>query len=161
MPDFLSSTVVGRLMPPLEEGGDAGSEASEWELQKLREQEEKQEAEAEAEELWAAAGSGAGEEWLLFLPTPSSMISADEESEMAAFPMLFSFVVSLGRYPLGTGLGGGQRGACNMPPLRGLRIRKLGENIRRHDLHRSHASMNKQKKNHDSTDIRLSLFPCG
>ena len=61
--DFLSSTDVGRLVPPLEEEGDAGSEVSEWELRERREREE--EREAEAEEL------GAGREEPLFLPTPS------------------------------------------------------------------------------------------
>jgi len=35
--DFVSSTDVGRLVPPLEEKGDAGSEVSEWELQERRE----------------------------------------------------------------------------------------------------------------------------
>jgi len=52
--DFLSSTDVGRLVPPLGEG-DAGSEAPEWER---REQEE--EREAEAEELGAAGELGVG-----------------------------------------------------------------------------------------------------
>ena len=74
--DFLSSTGVGRLVPPLEEG-DARSEASEWELRECREREE--EREAEAEELGAAGVLGAGEELTLFLPTPSFMASAGEE----------------------------------------------------------------------------------
>ena len=46
MLDFLSTTDVGSLVPPLPEG-DARSEASEWKLQECREQEEKHEAEAE------------------------------------------------------------------------------------------------------------------
>jgi len=33
-----------------------------------------------------------------------------------------------------------------VPPLRGLRTRKTGQNVRRHDLHGSNASMIKQKK---------------
>jgi len=74
--DFLSSTDVGRLVPPLEER-DAGSEVSEWELRERREWEE--EREAEAEELGAAGELGAGEEPPLFLPTPSFMASAEEE----------------------------------------------------------------------------------
>jgi len=41
--------------------------------------------------------------------------------------MSFSVVISLVRYLLGTGLGGGRRGACNVPPLRGLRTGKLGK----------------------------------
>ena len=72
--DFLSSTDVGRLVPPLEEEGDAGSEASEWEL---RERQEEREAEAEA--LGAADEMGAGEEHPLFLPNPSFMASAGED----------------------------------------------------------------------------------
>jgi len=74
--DFLSSTDVGRLVPPLEER-DAGSEVSEWEIQERLEREE--EREAEAEELGASGKLGAGEESPLFLPTPSFMASAEEE----------------------------------------------------------------------------------
>jgi len=44
--DFLASTDVGRLVPPLEEG-DARGEVPEWELREHREREEEQEAEAE------------------------------------------------------------------------------------------------------------------
>ena len=76
MLDFLSSTDVGWLVPPLDKG-DAGSEVSEWELRKRREREE--EREVEAEELGAAGELGAGEELLLLLPTPSFMASAGEE----------------------------------------------------------------------------------
>ena len=76
MLDFLSSTDLGRLVPPLEES-DAGREVSEWELRVRRVREE--EREAEAEELGAAGGLGAGEELPLLLPTPSFMASADEE----------------------------------------------------------------------------------
>jgi len=74
--DFLTSTDVGRLVPPLEEG-DAGSQTSEWELRERWEREEEQGA--EAEELGAAGGSGAEGERPLFLPTLSFMVSADEE----------------------------------------------------------------------------------
>ena len=74
--DFLSSTDVGRLVPPLEESDDR-SEASEWELREHREREEQQEA--EAEELGAAGELGAGEELPLFLPMPPFMASAEEE----------------------------------------------------------------------------------
>ena len=73
--DFLSSTDVGRLVPPLEEEGDAGSEVSEWELRERREREEQREA--EAEELGAELG--AGEDLPLFLSTPAFMASADED----------------------------------------------------------------------------------
>jgi len=47
--DFLTSTDVGRLVPPLEDG-DARSEVSEWELRERREREEKRKAEAEERE---------------------------------------------------------------------------------------------------------------
>ena len=73
--DFLSSTDVGRLVPPLEEG-DARSEVSEWELRERREREE--EREVEAEELGAVGELGAGEELPLFLPTPPFIAPADE-----------------------------------------------------------------------------------
>ena len=84
MLDFLSSTDVGRLVPPLEES-DAASEVSEWELRERREREEElerrereEERDAEVEEL-GAEGRGGDEELPLFLPTPSFMASADEE----------------------------------------------------------------------------------
>jgi len=70
VPDFLSSTDVGRLVPPLEESG-AGSEVSEWERRERRERGEERVAETEKR--------GAGDEQPLFLPTPSFMASADEE----------------------------------------------------------------------------------
>jgi len=73
--DFLSSTDVGRLAPPLEEGDD-GSQVSRWELRECQEQEE--ERGPEAEELGAASGLRAWEERPLFLPTPSFMASAGE-----------------------------------------------------------------------------------
>ena len=63
--DFLSSTDMGRLVPPLEES-DATSEVSERELRERRER--KEERDAEAEEL--GTEGEAGEELLLFLPTP-------------------------------------------------------------------------------------------
>jgi len=46
--DFLSSTDVGRLVPPLKEKDDAGSEVSEWELRERQERQEEREGEAEA-----------------------------------------------------------------------------------------------------------------
>jgi len=73
--DFLSSTDVGRLVPPLEER-DAGSQVSEWELRERPEREE--EREAEAVELGAAGEVGVGKELPLFLPTPPFMTSAEE-----------------------------------------------------------------------------------
>ena len=76
MLDFLSSTDVRRLVPPLEVRG-AGSQASEWELRVPRDREKEREVEAGG--LGAVAGLGAGEELLLLLITPSFMASADEE----------------------------------------------------------------------------------
>jgi ribonuclease HI len=68
--DFLSTTEVGRLVPPPAEE-DAQSEASEWELRERREREEERSAEAQR--------LGAGVEEPLFLPTPAFMASAEEE----------------------------------------------------------------------------------
>jgi len=69
--DFLTTTDVGRIVPPAEEESDAGSEVSEWELRDCREREGERSVEAEA--------LGAGEEPPLFLPTPPFMASAGEE----------------------------------------------------------------------------------
>jgi len=75
--DFLSSTDVGRLVPPLKKDDDAASEVSEWELRERRERQEEWEGEAEA--------PGAGdemsevEELPLFLLTPPFMASAGQE----------------------------------------------------------------------------------
>ena len=74
VPDFLSTTDVGRRVPPPAE--DAQSEASEWGLRERREREEERRVEAEelgAEEL------GAKVEEPLFLPTPAFMVSVEEE----------------------------------------------------------------------------------
>jgi len=75
--DFLSTTDVGRLVPPLEGKGDAASEVSEWELRERQERQEGREAEAEA--LGAADELGAVEDRPLFLPTPPFMASAGED----------------------------------------------------------------------------------
>jgi len=85
--DFLASTDVGRLVP---DDGDTGSEVSEWELRERLEREE--ERSKEAEELGAAGDFRAGEEWPLFLPTPSFMASADEEWGTGGAFLCFSFV---------------------------------------------------------------------
>jgi len=68
--DFLTTTDVGRIVPPAGEEADAGSEVSEWELRERREREDERRVEAEA--------LGAGKE-PLFLPTPPFMASAEEE----------------------------------------------------------------------------------
>jgi len=69
--DFLMTTDVGRIVPPVEKESDTGSEVSEWELRERREQEEERRVEAKV--------LGAGEESLLFLPTPPFMASAGED----------------------------------------------------------------------------------
>jgi len=68
--DFLSTTEVGRLVPPPADE-DVQSEASEWELRERREREEEKGAEAER--------LGTEVEDPLFLPTPAFMASAEEE----------------------------------------------------------------------------------
>jgi len=65
--DFLSTTDVGGLVPPLEES-DAASEASEWELRERRERAEEREAEAEV--LGAVDERGAGRNFRCSCPPP-------------------------------------------------------------------------------------------
>ena len=127
-----SSTDVERLVPPLEKG-DARSELSEWELRERREREK--ERLAEEEELAAAR------ELPLLLDTHALMASTEGlgSGDRLRFLLFLCFVFhsrsvstflcdSLGAtYLLGTGLGGGQRGACNVPPPRGQRARKAGK----------------------------------
>jgi len=69
--DFLSSTDIGKIVPA-EEGDDAESEASEWELWERAEQEEERRVEAETLGMEA-------EEPPLFLPTPPFMASEEAE----------------------------------------------------------------------------------
>jgi len=63
-----------------------------------------------------------------------------------------SFVSSLCKFPwapllfLGTGLGGGQKGSLQQAATGQTADRKTGQNVRRHDLYRSNASMIKEKK---------------
>jgi len=70
---LVSAIDVGRLVPTEE---DAGSELSEWELQKRWEREEERSAEGEA--LGAERDLGSVEQLPPFLPTPSFMASADD-----------------------------------------------------------------------------------
>ena len=67
------------------------------------------------------------------------LMASDKERGRACFPFVFFsgydflctfFYDFLGAHLffLGTGLGAGQRGACNVPPLHGLRT----NNVRRH-----------------------------
>ena len=111
MLDFLSSD-VGRLSPP-EEDMDAGSEASEWELrerQECREREEEREAVAVA--LGAEGEQGGAEPRCSYPPTGSW-----HRQTRGRGRCVISFVFSLATvlFFIGTGLGGGQRGACNEP----------------------------------------------
>ena len=76
MLDFLAATDVGRLVLAVEEGGE-GSDVSEWELRERWEREEERKADAA---VWSAEDElGIGEGLPLFLPTPSFMVSADQE----------------------------------------------------------------------------------
>ena len=75
--NFLSSTDVGRLVPPRKKEDDAASEVSEWELRERRERQE--EWEGEAERPGAGDEMSEGEELPLFLPTPPFMAAAGEE----------------------------------------------------------------------------------
>ena len=69
MLDFLSSTDVGKTVPPAAEEGDGGSEVSEGELRERTNLED----EKWAEERGAEDEMGAGEGTPLFLRTPSFM----------------------------------------------------------------------------------------
>jgi len=63
---------------------------------------------------------------------------------------------------LGIGLGGGQRGACNVPPPRGQQTGN-GQNVRCHSLDRLYASMITQKTNKQKTtlgSIVRNIFQC-
>ena len=75
--DFLSTTDVGRLVPPRKKEDDAVSEVSEWELRERRERQE--EWEGEAERPGAGDEMSEGEELPLFLPTTPFMAAAGEE----------------------------------------------------------------------------------
>jgi len=60
---------------------------------------------------------------------------------------VFSFVLSLGRITFfGRAWAECTRGACNEPLRADCGQKNLVKSVRRHDLSRSHASMNKQKK---------------
>jgi len=75
--DFLYSTDVGRLVPPLKKEDDAGSEVSEWELRERQQRQE--EGEGEGEAPGAGDDMSDGEGLPLFHPTPPFMASAGEE----------------------------------------------------------------------------------
>ena len=107
----------------------AGSQTSVRELRERKEREEGQEA--EAEELGAAEGSGTGEEPTAVL-THALLHGIGRRGvgrrgalSFISFPLSSSFGAFISF--LGTGLGGGQREACNEPPLRGLRTGKPGK----------------------------------
>jgi len=112
--DFLSTTDVGRLVPAEE---DAGS--SEWERRERREREEERRVEMEefgcrrggtalspAALLHGACGGGVGDGSRF--PHPFLCFSFVVPSVTSSLLCVF--------YSLGTGLGGGQREACNVPP---------------------------------------------
>jgi len=125
--DFLTATDVGRLVPPVEEDGPL-SQTSEWELRERKEREEEQEAEARS---WVLRKARAPERnYRCSYPRPPSWHGqARSRGTGCAFLYFFPSVSFLGAFIsfLGTGLGGGQREACNEPPLRGLRRGKPGK----------------------------------
>jgi len=64
-----------------------------------------------------------------------------------AFLLFSPLLISLdAATSLGTGLGGGQRGNSQRAATARTADRKTGQNVHRHDLYRSNASMIKQKK---------------
>ena len=64
---------------------------------------------------------------------------------MGAFPLLLSFVISLvGTLPSWDRPG--RRGSLQRAATARTADRKIGQNVRRHDLCGSHASMNKRKE---------------
>jgi len=116
--DFLSSTDVGRLVPPLEKS-DTGSQVSEWELRDRREREEEREAEGG---IGCRGGTAA-------VPThaPPHGIGRGGVGDGSRSPFILSFVLSLIYSLLGQAWAEGKRGACNVPPPRGLRTGKPGK----------------------------------
>jgi len=108
----------------------------------VREWLEEQEARAEEQD--------AGGELPLFLPTPDFMASTGGGvgGRGALFLCFFPLSISLGAstFLRGTGLGGGQRGACNEPPLRGQRTGKRTVHILAMISIGRMRVMNKQKK---------------
>jgi len=137
VPDFLSATDAGRRVPA-DEGAE--SELPEWELRERREREEEREAEAEeldVEENWVP-----GRSYHRSRPRPLSWhswrrLGGGLSFFFASFFCLsrplgfFSFLISLVHITSswGRSLGGGQRGACNMPPSRGQQTGN-GQNVR-------------------------------
>ena len=110
----------------------------------------------EAEEL------GAAEKLPLLLrtPPPSWHPQTRSRTGVCSFLLLFLSVHDLlcpfsfflwgflgaQLFILGTGLGGGQRGICNVPTSRGQRTGNPDKNVCRYSLHGLNASMIKQKK---------------
>jgi len=91
---------------------------------------------------------GAGEEPPLFLPTPPFSASAGEEQGLGSIFLCHFICYFFGAHSsLGIGLGGGHKGSLQRTTLARTAEGKTGQNLRRHDLYRSHASMDKQKKN--------------
>ena len=156
--DFLSSTDVGRLVPPVDEEDDAGSEVSEWELRERRERQEEQEGEAEA--LGAVDGRGDGEELPLFLPPPCIHgIGRRGVGDGSRVSFVLSFVNFFGRV---YGQAGWRaKGSLQRAATARTADRKIGQNARRHDLHRSNASMIKQKKKPRPPPRRERASPSG
>ena len=115
--DFLTSTDVGRLVPPLEENG-AGSQASEWELRERRERGEKNRRKRQRRwALWGRAGRNSH----CSFPPPIHGIGrrVGDGSRVSLFsPLSISLDASTFSWDRPARR---QRRACNGPPLRGRR----------------------------------------
>jgi len=99
--DFLSSTDIGKTVPPVVKDGDGGNEVSEGELRERAELEDQK----RTEKLGAEDETGAGEGTLLFLPTRPFRHRWSRGGGGARF--LCNFLGALSRLR-GTGLDGGQ-----------------------------------------------------
>ena len=139
--DFLSTTDVGRLVPPLEEEGVAGSEVSEWEL---RERRERRERVAEAAELGAAGdlGDGGGGATAVSTHAPLHGIRRrgvePRGDGFLCSSLCFSFVISLVRLTSSWDRPGRRaKGSLQHAATARTADRKNRINVRRHDLDRS------------------------
>ena len=127
--DFLFTTNVERLVPAEE---DVGSEVSEWERR-------------EREEPSGGGGRGAGCQGGITIISAYILLRGVRRTGVENGRVSLCFSLWCASYFLEIGLGGGQRGACNVPPSRGRR-KGTRQNIHRHSLDRLNARMITQKK---------------
>ena len=146
-------TDVGKLVPPVDEEDDAGSEGSEWELRERRERQEEREGGAEA----LGCGLEGGRGRTPAVPSHPSIhgIGRRGVGDGSRVSFVLSFVNSFGRvYFLWDRPGGGQRGACNEPPPRGLRTGKPGKMYAAMmNIGRTRVPMIKQKTKNPVRDV--------